>query len=195
MNLFTNPTYNGKFIGPNSAKPIAGICLHNAYKRPLQQVKVADATALIGYPVEVTNKFSQSGAVNAGTGLAANVMNAKASATRLDGFLVMSPNTVLMDGDDFPKYLQNQIVNCAMIGSGAEIFLPADHALNGTNVSEVELSWDKANKKLVAGAGDGSTKFSLGKVNVLSQLVEGIMCYEDGGVIKVKETPVILVKL
>ena len=198
-NLFQNPTYNGKFLSPNSAKPIAGVCTNTAYKRPLTQVKVSDTMIAIGSPVEITNKFSQSTAVNAGMDLAPNVMNASASKSNLDGFLVMSPNAILEDGDEFPKYLKNQVVHCALIGSGAELYLPADNSLVGKNVSKISLYWHKTDMTLKEGVGDsGSTGWGLGEVLILSQVVEGIMSYIDTGdnnKVKTKNIPVIKIKI
>lgn len=197
-NLFQNPTYNGKFLSPNSVKPIAGVCTNTAYKRPLTQVKVSDIMIAIGMPVEITNKFSQTTAVNAGLDLAPNVMNASASNNNLDGFLVMSPNAILEDGDEFPKYLKNQVVHCALIGSGAELYLPVDNTLIGKNVSKITLCWNKADMKLEEGVGDNSTKFDLGEVLILSQVVEGIMSYidtADNNKVKTKTAPVIKIKI
>lgn len=193
-NLFPNPSFDNSFMG-NSFKPIAGIALYNSFNPNLVQVRISDAEIAIGSPVEVTNKFTESTAVNAGTDLAPNVFNSKAPAAQVDGFLVMSENALLEDGDAFPKFVKNQIVYCALLGSGAEVYLPADNALIGKNLVGVQLSWNKAEAKIKAEAGDGSTKFELKGVTIKSQVVEGVVSYIEGGVVKTKTAPVVKIKL
>ncbi|EGV1470933.1 hypothetical protein JF110_001658 [Campylobacter jejuni] len=195
MNLFDNPTYNNGFLGANSAKPIAGICTKTAYSRPLTQGKVSATNLAIGVPVKITNKFDSSTSVNAGTALAPNVLNIEAATDSVDGFTVMSPNAVLEDGDSFPKYLKNQIIHIAMLGSGAEIYLPANNNLIGIQTAKEQLCWNVADKKVEVGVGDASTKLGLGVVTILSQVVDGIYSYIDSGVVKTEETPVIKIKL
>ncbi|HEC1823357.1 TPA: hypothetical protein R1765_001981 [Campylobacter coli] len=198
MNLFNNPTYNNSFLGSSSAKPIAGICTKTAYSRPLTQGKITENFIAVGYPVKITNKISdnQNSSVNAGTGLAPNVLNVAKATDSVDGFTVMAPNVVLEDGDNFPKYLKNQIAQIAILGSGAEIYLPANNNLIGLQVAKEQLCWNVADKKVEQGIGDGSSKLSLGVVTILSQVVDGIYSYvDDEGVCKTEETPVIKIKL
>ena len=126
MNLFPNPTYNGKFIGNSSAKPIAGVCTLTAYKRPLIQAKVTVDGLLQGDPVTIKNTGNYgTKEFSAGTGLAPLTMAAEKATTAISGFVVESPNNVYIDGNAAGQFFKNQIVYVALVGCGAEIYLQA----------------------------------------------------------------------
>ncbi|HDZ5057806.1 TPA: hypothetical protein RTG63_001669 [Campylobacter jejuni] len=191
MKLFQSMPFNNNFLGANSAKPIAGVCTKTAYSRPLAQAKVSMGMVAIGVPVKLTNKLTSATSINAGKELAPNVLNIEAATDSVDGFTVMSPNAVLEDGDSFPKYLENQIVHVAILGSGAEVYLPVSNDLIGKQVAKEELCWNSNDRKLEV----GSTGLALGKVTILSQVVDGIYSYIENGVVKTEETPVVKIRL
>lgn len=197
MNLFPNPTYNGKFIGNSSAKPIAGVCTLTAYKRPLIQAKVAVDGLLQGDPVTIKNTGNYgTKEFSAGTGLAPLTMAAEKATTAISGFIVESPNNVYIDGNAAGQFFKNQIVYVAPVGSGAEMYLPAkDGSFEGVDITNTEICWVVADSCLDVGAGDGSTKLAIKGATILSQVVEGIQFYIDAGVVKQKTTPVIKIKL
>ena len=197
MNLFPNPTYNGKFIGNSSAKPIAGVCTLTAYKRPLIQAKVAVDGLLQGDPVTIKNTGNYgTKEFSAGTGLAPLTMAAEKATTAISGFIVESPNNVYIDGNAAGQFFKNQIVYVAPVGSGAEMYLPAkDGSFEGVDITNTEICWVVADSCLDVGAGAGSTKLAIKGATILSQVVEGIQFYIDAGVVKQKTTPVIKIKL
>lgn len=197
MNLFPNPTYNDKFIGNSSAKPIAGVCTLTAYKRPLIQAKASADGLLQGDPVTIKNTGSYGKKeFSAGQGLAPLTMAAEKATTAISGFVVESPNNVYIDGNAAGQFFKNQIINVAPVGSGAEMYLPVkDGSFEGVDISNTEIHWVVADNHLDVGAGDGSTKLAIKGATVLSQVVEGIQFYIDAGVVKQKTTPVIKIKL
>lgn len=197
MNLFPNPTYNGKFIGNSSAKPIAGVCTLTAYKRPLIQAKVTVDGLLQGDPVTIKNTGNYgTKEFSAGTGLAPLTMAAEKATTAISGFVVESPNNVYIDGNAAGQFFKNQIVYVAPVGSGAEMYLPAkDGSFEGVDITNTEICWVVADSCLDVGAGDGTTKLTIKGATILSQVVEGIQFYNEAGVVKQKTTPVIKIKL
>lgn len=194
MNLFQAPKYNGYFKRGNTALPIVGVCTNSAYKRPLKEVQVtADMTA--GTLVKVTNKTdqAQTASVNAGTGLAPTIFTAEPSTVgqtqnRVDGVLIDSPNFVLADGDAAPAARPGQIVYAALVGSGAEVYLPADDTIIGC---------DSANAVHISKEGVVNAKAE-GKafpVTIMSQVVKGIRFELESQTGKVKATNVNVVKV
>ena len=197
MNLFPNPTYNGKFIGNSSDKPIAGVCTLTAYKRPLIQAKVTVDGLLQGDPGTIKNTGNYgTKEFSAGTGLAPLTMAAEKATTAISGFVVESPNNVYIDGNAAGQFFKNQIVYVAPVGSGAEMYLPAkDGSFEGVDITNTEICWVVADSCLDVGAGDGTTKLTIKGATILSQVVEGIQFYNEAGVVKQKTTPVIKIKL
>lgn len=192
MNLFPNPQYKNSFLSGNTAKPIAGVVARSAWTRPLKQVQVSE-TLTQGSAVTLTNKIGKIGTdpVNAGgldEGLSPNVLKATKATdiTTTQGFIVESPNFVLEDGDEAPAARAGQIVYCALIGSGTELYLPCDNSLVDCAPNQAVKLEDGVLKKADA---DGLNLL------LMSQVVDGVVFYEETGAIKQKESPVIKVKL
>ena len=193
MNLFPNPTYNNYFMkGGTTAKPIAGVCTMTAYSRPLNQAKVLSDNLMQGFAVELKNPSLAKEANNNNDGLSGNVFTADKATTVVNGFIVNSPNDILLDGDSFPRFLKNQVVRVATIGSGASVYLPADASLGDVTL-DTELAWDTANN-VVAKKGAG---VDLPGVRLGGQLVNGLVPEYDAtnNVAKSKDSLVVRVIL
>lgn len=187
MNLFANPTYNGFFLkGGSTAHPIAGTALETAYSKPLNQAKLHKDNLMQGMPVDLKNTSLASTGNSNNDGLSGNVLTAE-DATTIHGFIVNSPNDVLIDGDEFPRFLKNQVVRVATIGSGATIYLPANANVEGISLN-AELKWNN-------GELDANTGTPLPGVRIDGQVVEGVIPYLDGDTAKVKNGLVVKVIL
>lgn len=194
MDLFSTPTFNGKYLRPNSAKPIAGWCAVTAFKRPLVECKIASAYAVPGTPVYVTTADSAS-ASNAGVGLNPNVQSADGlSVSAISGFLVVSPTDVQPTGEDAAYAIKNQISQVALLHSGAELYLPINAAdLQSKDVVNTTLYWDSTNKYLTT---TSSSNTEVPGLMIMSQVVDGVKIvkadadtaavYEECSVVKVK---------
>ncbi len=189
MNLFGAPKYNGYFKRGNTALPICGVCTNSAYKRPLKEVQVND-TMTAGSPLKVTNKAgltTQTVAVNAGQTLAPSVFSAEEGTDRIDGFLIDSPTFVLEDGDEAPAARAGQIVYAALVGSGAELYLPCLDGLIGYDPTQPLKLNDKGQLNLATGTAVQAT--------ILSQVVKGIRFKIDAGKVKAEEVMAVKVRL
>lgn len=186
MNLFANPQYNNYFLkGGSTAKPIVGVCLETAYNKPLNQAKVIEDNLMQGYPIILKNTSLSSSNSN-NDGLSGNVFTAENiittitvdtqvqnSTTSINGFIVNSPNDILLDGDTFPRYLKNQVVRVAVLGSGAALYLPVDSTYNDVSL-ETTLKWDLTNKCLSTNG-----QVELPGVRIGGQVVNGLIPYFD----------------
>lgn len=169
MNLFPNPTYNGYFKkGGTTFAPIAGTVLETAYSKPLAQAKLTEDNLMQGMPVKLTNG---GGAINNGdgnTGLAPNVFTASKTTDAVHGFIVNSPNDILLEGDMFPRYLKNQILRVAILGSGTTVYLAANNNCGGIATNTV-LKWNNTTQEL-----DINGDIDLPGVKIAGQVVDGI---------------------
>lgn len=216
MNLFPNSAYNNAYMSPNSSKPIVGVVLNTAFKRPLKEVRLLQNME-IGKPVTLTNDnvlglqtTPTQGPVNAQEGLAPTVLYAKATektpttgtgkeAPAIDekkhiisGFTCFCPNAVLQEGDVFPSYLTGQLIFVAMLNSGASMYLPCDNSVSNMTVN-ASIYWDfdsKVIKKLPTTGAAGIIP-NLGNARIDGQVVDGILGYMDNGVMKVKDHAVV----
>lgn len=193
MNLFQIGNYNGKFMRPNSFLPIAGTIANTAFNRVLVQAKISaqGQKMLQGMSIAVSNKLGTDATVRAGKGLSPNVLTATYSATAVDGFLVDSANCVVLQGDDFPQYLDNQIVRVALIGSGAELYLPCDNSVSG---STDLLYFDPATQLLKKAATVPTGGVALNAV-IMSQVIEGIKGKVDNDRVTTESCFVVKVKI
>lgn len=192
MNLFPNPTYNGFFKkGGSTSKPIAGTCTKTAYSRPLNQAKISEDNLIQGDAVQLKNTSLAKETNSNNDGLSGNVFSALKATNKINGFIVNSPNDILLDGDTFPRFLKNQIVRVATIGSGATVYLPADTSLANVTLDQ-ELQWDINNKKLVTTGG-----VALTGVRLAGQVVNGLVPEYDAtnNVAKSKDALVVRVIL
>lgn len=193
MNLFGMPTYNGKYLRPNSSKPIAGISLNDAFKRTLKQAQVLDDYLIPGTPVKLVNGAN---AGNAGINLKPNVLYATkaTSTTECSGFVVSSPTDVMEDGDAYAIPRKNQIVYVALKDSGCELYV----ACNGANlvdktIGSSNLGWDDTNTRIDIAT---TSIFDIGMGQIMSSVVDGLaikyddtnkaVVTEDASVIKIK---------
>lgn len=193
MNLFPNPTYNNYFMkGGSTAKPIAGTCTKTAYSRPLNQAKLTVDNLMQGSPVELKNTSLAKETNSNNDGLSGNVFTANKAKTVVNGFIVNSPNDILLDGDTFPRFLKNQVARVALLGSGATVYLPADTSLNDVTL-DTELAWDTT-KNVVTKKGTG---IDLPGVRLEGQLVNGCVPEYDAtnNVAKSKDALVVRVVL
>lgn len=182
--------YNGKsFLGSNSAKPICGHFLRDLYRGEISQAKVTtDDVVFSGCPVEVKNS-NIGGSENAGKGMNPNVLSItkKATAdTEVSGFVLESPTDILQFGETAPRPLKNQVTNVALIGSGIEVYLPADASLVGIAMNS-KLKWDFTAGALKVDA--------TGTITPLGPVVDGVKYVEDSGSVSFADTKVIKVKL
>lgn len=196
MNLFATTGFNGKFMRPNSALPIAGTVASTAFNRCLTEAKVVTNGEKLfqGMSVDVSNKQgSTTSAVNAGSGFAPSVLTASQSTTKANGFIVDNANAVVLQGDDFAQVMDNQIVRVALVGSGAEIYLPCD---NTVIAAANPIWWDIDNQKLVSAAeATKPTNNFLFTGVILSQVVEGIKGKVDNGKVTTESCYVVKVKI
>lgn len=171
MNLFSTGNFNGKFMRPNSSLPIAGQVASTAFNRCLIEAKIAtnNGTLIQGQGVVVTS--GQTASVNAGSNLAPNVLTATKSTTSADGIVVESANSVVLQGNDFPQFLDNQVARVALFGSGAEVYLP----INSTAITASGLLyWDTANQELNRAAAVPTSNAVAVNGVITSQVVNGI---------------------
>lgn len=196
MTMFPINHYDKSFLSPNSAKPIVGVVANTAFKRPLLQAKVKEDGFTQGQPVVVKN-LGMYGHMNdnAGQGLAPNVLMAEKITTIISGFVVESPNMVYIDGEEGAQALANQVVYVALLGSGAEMYLPVKNDVTNIDVVNEQLCWNIAEKYIEKGAGDASTKLALAGVSVLSMPVAGLQFYYDDTKKKVKSKEINVIKI
>lgn len=168
--------FNGQFIGNSSAKPIVGVCLADLYKGNVQQARVgASLTTPVyqGKPVTIKNQATTG--TKAGEGLNPNVLEISADATaqaNLSGFVLESPNMVIESqgsANEAPTAPAYAVTNVALMGSGVEIYLPADAGLVNTQVGTPSLVWDFTNKCVTAATGSAS-----GYLTAISPVVDGL---------------------
>lgn len=189
LNINSVGNYNGKsFLGNSSAKPICGIFLRDLFRGQIYQAKVnTDTIVYPGVPVTITNANTKEGA---GVELNPNVLSITAVATAdagVSGFLLESPTDVMQWGEVAAHALKTQIVNVALLGSGVELYLPADSGLSGVAIGKNNCVWDFTNKCVKAGAG--------GYITILGPVVDGVTFVENAGSIEFKDTKVVKVKL
>lgn len=189
LNINGIGNYNGKsFLGNNSAKPICGIFLRELFRGNLYQAKVnTDTLVFPGVPVTIKNTNVDT---NAGVQMNPNVLSITAVATadaEVSGFLLESPTDVMQWGEVAAHALKTQVVNVALIGSGVELYLPADAGLADIQLGVNNLVWDFGNKCVKAGAN--------GYITGLSPVVDGVAFAEDSGSVIFKDVKVIKVKL
>lgn len=183
--------YNGKsFLGSNSARPICGHFLRDLYRGEISQAKVVtDDIVFSGCPVEIKNENITAGTSNAGKGMNPNVLSVTKKATQdseVSGFVLESPTDILQFGEEAARPLKNQVTNVALIGSGVEVYLPADAALVGIAMNS-KLKWDFTDNVLKVDPA--------GSITPLGPVVDGVKYVEDGGSVSFADTKVIRVKL
>lgn len=173
--------YNGQFIGNNSAKPIAGVCLADLYKGNIQQARVGSTLttpAYQGAPVTIKNQATTG--AGAGEGLNPNVLEitgAASSQATLSGFVLESPNMIIESqgyANEAPTAPTYAVTNIALIGSGVEVYLPADVGLVNTQVGTPSLVWDFTNNCVAAAAGS-----TVGYLTAISPVVDGLAVKYD----------------
>ncbi len=166
-------TFNGlSFIGAYSQRPICGT-LAGHDKNTLSVAKLAPTQAttklLPASPLSVTASVG----TNAGKGLNPNVLTAKELGTTLGGFLLVNEKDVLEHGEVAAYARNGQLVKIALIGSQAEIYLPADSTLTNVEVGAV-LNWDTTNKYVTTNTGT-----EIKGAVLLSSVVDGIKFVES----------------
>lgn len=190
MNLFPEPTFNSAYLSPNSAKPIAGKCTNTAFKRPLVQARMQQDTEVASAVTVALNSTAQG---NAGTNLAPTTLKATTATTAIDGFVVMTPNLVLAEGDSFPAMRTGQIGHVALLGSGAELYLPCTAAdilaLTGVTATTT-LKWDVANNVL-----NTKTGVSVAGITILSEVVDGVKSKKNGTSYESEDAAVVKVRI
>lgn len=203
MNLFGQPTYNSKYMSPNSAKPIVGVCTLSAFTRPLKQVKVMDAYIIPGRPavINIKEDNNKNETASAGMNLSPNVMFATSSiTTAFNGWVLSAPTDVLDEGDEYPAARKNQITYAALTGSGAEFYLPCNDSVRTFDPADLSkvIKWDTANNELIYEAtGSVANHILVDGITLLSQVVFGVVPYHDNASnsVKVKEVNVVKVKV
>lgn len=186
-NKFQN--FTGKsFLGSNSAKPICGHFLRDLFRGDISQARVdTDDILCPGSPIQVKN--STGSVSNAGKGLNPNVLSISklsTSAAEVSGFLLESPTDILSFGETAARPYKNQVVNIALVGSGVEVYLPADDSLLNIDVGS-KLVWDFTSNSLKVGAA--------GTITPLSPVVDGVRYVNGGGAISFADTKCIRVRL
>lgn len=171
---------SGGFVA-NSQKPIAGQVVRNAFLFQLKQAVIADGADLnVGDPVKLTNT----------SGVGGNVLKAESitATTDISGFIVESANDVVEIGDDVAKPREGQVAQVALIGSGAELYLPCETDLNNVNTN-TPVTYDTIKKviKKDTGAGIG--------IKVVGGVVDGIRYTTTSGKATTANAKVVKVKL
>ena len=170
MNLFNTSGFNGKFMKPNSSLPIAGSVASTAFNRVLIEAKIKTGGGVLLQGQGVTTSAEQTASVNAGSNLAPNVLTATKATTTANGIVVDSANSVVLQGDDFPQYLDNQIARVALFGSGAEVYL----AVKADFITATgSIFYNVANNELEKAATAPANSVAFNGV-ILSQVVNGI---------------------
>lgn len=181
--------FTGKsFLGSNSAKPICGHFLRDLYRGDISQARVDTGDVVYpGAPIQIKN--SAGSASGAGKGLNPNVLSVSklaASAAEVSGFLLESPTDILSFGETAARPYKNQVVNVALIGSGVEVYLPADDSLQNIDMRS-RLAWDFASMSLKAAAA--------GTIAPLGPVVDGVKYVVSGGEASFADTKCIRVRL
>lgn len=191
MNLFETKGFNGKFMRPNSSLPIAGTVASTAFNRVLTEAKVSTGGQPLFQGMSVSVAPAEGG--NAGKNLAPNILVASNdTAKTADAFIVDNANAVVLNGNDFPQVVDNQLVRIAMIGSGAEIYLPCDQAVVTDTTNP--LVWDRSTQKLTKAAAGGANQQVFTGI-IMSQVVDGLKGKNDSGSITTESSLVVKVKI
>lgn len=181
--------YNGKsFLGSNSAKPICGHFLRDLYRGEISQAKVVtDDIVFSGCPVEIKNSAYTTS--NAGKAMNPNVLSITKKATadgEVSGFVLEAPTDILQFGEVAARPLKNQVTNVALLGSGVEVYLPADASLVGIAMNS-KLKWSFDDNALKVDA--------TGTITPLGVVVDGVKYKEDNGAVVFEDCKVIKVRL
>lgn len=166
LNPVSVDNYNGlSFIGSSSNKPIAGV-VTNLDRHTVSQARLK-ATDILpsGYPVKVTNDSST--VTGAGRQLNPNVLNADKAAAAADvsGFLLVNETDILQMGEKAPRAYTGQLVNVALVGSLAELYLPCDGSVQNVNVNS-KVAWDFTNNVLKVD--------TAGTIQIIGPVVDGV---------------------
>lgn len=184
--------YNGNsFLGNSSAKPIVGKVLRTIFSFDITQGKLDTDTLIApGTPVKVSNS-EVSTSSGAGKQLNPNVVKieAIAAASDISGFLLINETDILDMGATAPRAYKGQIVNVALLGSRAEIYLPVDSTVSGINTN-TKLYWDTTTSTLKPGTADNA-----GIIELLSPVVDGIKFEVSGDDVVYKDCKVAKVRL
>lgn len=176
MDITSTGKYNGKFLRPNSAKPIVGHATITAFQTNLTQAK-AGAELVAGQPVAVS---TQASGTQAGSGLNPNVFVANAITDSISGFAIESDNFAVVDGAESSKALKGSIINVALLGSGVEVFLPCKSSEFQNFVVGTPIFWSKTNGELTKTEDTSKNATIALNVAVLSNPVDSIKADLDG---------------
>lgn len=184
MDITSTGKYNGKFLRPNSAKPIVGHATITAYQTNLTQAQ-AGADLVAGQAIQLK---TQASGTQAGSGLNPNVLVANVATDSLGGFAIESDNFVIVDGAESSKALKGSIINVATFGSGVDVFLPCKASeFQGFAIGS-DVYWDLTNGELTTTKGSNIPL----DIAILSNVVDSIASQSDG---TYKEVQAIKVRL
>ena len=175
--------FNNSFVGFSSQKPICGHFLNDMFKHNISQAKVNTQEVIYpGIPVQIKNyDSSQLNNLNV-----LNITKKAENANELDAFILSSPTDVVLFGNQVALPLYTQIINVALIGSGVELYLPADASLADVSVSS-KLLWDFTTQTLKV--------LDLGYITLLSPIVDGIRYIEKDGKVIYENTKCVKVRI
>lgn len=175
MSIYTNNIGFKKGEGFSSAKGVA-ICGFTQNRYETAQAKVGSValnTLLPCTPVIINNDSTPTaGRENlAGLNPTTFVISKVAAAQNdiVDGFILESTACIEDENGNGGLPIPGGVVDIALIGSGARVFLPADDGLANKPLSTV-LYWDATNLKLTATSG---SNVKLEGVRMVSSVVKG----------------------
>lgn len=172
MDITSTGNFNNQFKRPNTSKPIVGHATITAYANNLSQAQ-AGADLVAGQAVELK---TQASGTQAGSGLNPNVLVANTATSTIGGFVIESPNFVVIEGAQASKALKGQIVYVATIGSGVEVYVPCKASEFQGFAIGTQVYYDNTTGELTTTKG---TNIAL-SVAVVSNVVDSIKAQADG---------------
>ena len=191
-----NQQFSSSFQGSNSYIPHVGT-FQNKYENfgDFTQAKYNSTTQVVaGDPVIVVNQVGTTAdevAIENMNALGAEITDKATAMTDISGFIVKSETDVvpLAGGEAYP--VKGFLSFVAMLGSGAELYLPADSTLEGVNVNSA-VTYDFSNKCLVKARVGTDVELP---VRIKSALVNAKQLVYSGGTATWTDCKAVLVQL
>lgn len=182
ININKTTGFENGFVGASSAKPIVGHLVNTDFLNTIQQGKNnGDEIIVAGAPIAITNA---TGETEAGRGLNPNVFlvkKAAADGSDIAGFALASDSDLVTPDNSAPASYPTQIINIALIGSGAELYLPISSAATTLLTTAISL-----NSKIVYDNTAGSEGLKIdstateGYFKAVGNVVDGVKAKADG---------------
>jgi len=154
MTYYGSSQVSGSFQGVSSSIPLVGVLL-NKYEnfsnldQFLYNIAEGSGQAVAGDPVTIVNQVGSSDTVSIeGMNAVCGTITQKSDAiANLDGFLLQSPQDVVPAKGGEARPVSGLLSMAALLGSGAELYLPADSSLADIDYN-TRITWDFSAKNL-----------------------------------------------